>query len=163
MVWPFTTKKAGFDEDARALAAERRKMNTEYENRRKELELAKMELEYELKMKKLEAEIAEYADEDEPDDIDGMFKTFITQSLNKRTVQGAAIVPHQTDISPPNPARVSISNEQFKEYWDSLGGIKQKIAKMMSDDQLKGLIVSKIPNIDDDSLNRAIFMVREDL
>jgi hypothetical protein len=55
---------------------------------------------------------------------------------------------------------VSYSDEQLKETWNLVPDNYKNIARQMSDDNLRGYIISKQPDMDADSISRAIKLVR---
>lgn len=161
MGWFFKKKKDSFDDKARELAAERRLANSALETRRKELELERLEMRHDLEMAKLKSEIAEYQDDDEFD-LDSQFQSFMVNSLKNKLPQAA---PQQVQSSPlaPQPVGVSFTDDQIKNIIHNMNPLQKIMAKRSSDDTIAGYIREKVPDIDDDSINRAIFIIREDL
>jgi hypothetical protein len=162
MGWFFKEKKTGFDETARLLASQRRNANTELETRRKELELERIQMKHDLEMVKLKAEIAEYEDEDDDMlDMESHLKSLLQKGMTQRLPQAAA--PIDKPPLAPQPVGVSFSDEQIAAMIKNLNPMQKLVAKRSSDETISNFIRERVPDIDQDSINRAIFMVREDL
>lgn len=76
--------------------------------------------------------------------------------------QGAVPVPPASPTTPPQaaPATVTFTDEQLRTVWNELPRAARKMAQNLDDDTVKNFIQAKLPGIDDDSLSRALRIVR---
>ena len=163
-------KGARIRKEASERKQEIKRIEYETDKRMQELKLKRQELE----VAKLEAEISEYDLDDQApmqqiteavaqdDSSDKMLMNILTpiimnsmQKTNAPVVNNSMSTPHNSTA-----ALVAFSDEQLKQYWKDVPKYVKAMAKTMSDEQIKNLIKGKLSNIDDDSLNRAVAIIR---
>jgi len=185
-MWLFgkkTDKNAGFGDDVgtfdpakeekaqiRKEQAEltRQKIKLDLEAHRLELEVKKQELQMELERLKFEREMMQQErlqkwqdltggdeDEEEGDTLDS--------ALIK--ILGRAFTPQQASapVTTPAPAPVqvvSLTHQQIKAQLDSLPPQYKEMAKKMSDEDIRRFAIEQLPNIDADSTQRVVEVVR---
>lgn len=161
------------DDRDRELSAKIRTSQAELKQRRAELEMRQLEQRLAVEnqrlandLARLQREYEELTEDDIPDEpesgnaLDMMLMALVSRALpNPQQVAQPPTVT-TTTAPPSSPAEVSISDEQFQEFWDSLGMFKQRMARKMSDDQLRTVIRGQVPNVDAESIERAIRIVR---
>lgn len=135
-----------------------------------QMELKERELEHKMRVMEMEDRIFEmeeqiYGGEEPSADesgVDGMIMKVLESAMTKKA-PGLAIPQNnstpQADIPQENPG-VHITDEQLKEYWDSLSMFKKAYARRMSDEQISALLKGQVPNISEDSIARAIKLIR---
>lgn len=127
-----------------------------------ELEQRKRELQLERDMAKLQSEISEYSDDDDEnpaDNADGMITGLLTSVLANRQVSPPAGGVSQ--VSPlSNPPALHLDDNQIYQLWAEVPKPARKIAKTMSDEQLKAIMLNKVGNIDEDTLARALNIIK---
>jgi len=146
----------------------RQKVKLDLEAHRLELEVKKQEMEMELERLKFEREIMQQErmqkwqelvggddDEEEGDTLDS--------ALIK--ILGRAFTPQQASapVTTPAPAPVqvvSLTHQQIKAQLDSLPANYKEMAKQMSDEDLRRFAIEQIPNIDAESTQRVVEVVR---
>jgi len=148
-----------FNAEDRETAAEirRYKLDLKKEELRLQSEISKRQ--QELKIRELEDQIAEFEDEgddegdDNPDTM--LLKMFAPILLSKMNTP-----PQPAPVATSTPATIEYSRERIVEIYDALPSYAKKMAKKMSDDELRNLIISKIPNISKPSIETALEIVR---
>lgn len=163
------------------LGRQRREMNKRIEN----LKLAQteeiMQKRHEVEMAKLDCELDKYSDdpaeeiESAAKDPDSMINNMMMMAMiNMMGKNGASpvpfannppapvgfIPPHHPPVLPPTDAGVSISDEEIKIFWEKMPKHHKILAKAAPDGVIAAKIRETIPNIDDDSVQRAINFVR---
>ena len=153
-----------------------REVSVEIRQKKKELELLKLERENELSKLKmfkakleLENEIEELQEAmaDNTDDMqpetDGtteLIKLFAPLLLKNINPSASVLdVPIQS-FSPLQEQKLSLSDEQLKEIWNRTPEMAKNYAKKAPDDTISKLILSQMPNIDADTLARALKLIK---
>jgi hypothetical protein len=146
--------------------AELRNFKAEIKRQELKMKLAEQQLEHKERMMDLQDRIQEMQERmfgDDDDSGGGNVENMLMQFIMQKGMQQQGSQPLNTQHTPPpTPAAVSISEEQLQEYWKSLPRIQRKMAKMASDEQIGALLRDKVKNIDDDSIKRAIELIRND-
>jgi len=169
-----------FGDTDRELSAEIRKQKAEYNKARQELDLKLLTLENKKKQIELEADIAEasqrlkeisgYDDEEEEEpETNNDFTSIISAiPMLMQTFNNQNQTPNSNTVSvvttPPQPIKqelgVSLSDEELQNMYKQIPKTAKAIAKTMSDETLKNYLKGQIPNLDEDTINRAIALVR---
>jgi len=95
-------------------------------------------------------------DEDSSDSDEDMFMKLLQTVAQKSNTEVKTPFPSGMEL----PQKVSLSDEQLLEMLNSVDPKYLKLAKKMSDSSLKGFIKAQMPNIDDDTMLRAIRLVK---
>ena len=168
------------DDEDRATAKELR-------DRRKEIEMLKLDrddslnkLRYEKQKLDLEREIEELRGlyEDDENDIapqEGddtttalmkMFAPMLVSKFSQQQTQQqpvysspSPVTQPQSNIAPPSQ-KVSLSDEELLKLWVETPSIAKSYAKNMSDDTIITSLKAKLPNVDDDTLQRGLKIIR---
>ena len=170
-IWDIFKKKDNrnnftFGEEERELSLSRRRLKSELEKQRFELEKLRLEqqkLEIENQVDELKGKLG-YFDEDEDEEkedgspLDKMITAFIASIIAKNQ-KPTAITPN---VDNSQPAAVDFSEEELTNMWKETPKQYRKMAKNLSDEQIKGFIKSKYSNISDKSLDIAIRIIRND-
>lgn len=131
--------------------------------RREELEDELDEIRHEREVRRLEREVRMQEalerlqpeeEEIEGDSPETLLISLLSRVMNKAPSQS----PAQVVENPPKP--VTFSPEKVKNIWDGLSDTEKAIAKRMTDEQIRDYLINQIPNIDKDSIEKAIAVVR---
>jgi hypothetical protein len=171
-------KKQGYD-----FTDSDRDASAELRAKRKEIEMLKLERENELHKLKIERQRLElmqeidelkniYAESDEDDGTESsteleLIKMFapmlIKNNQNTPNINGTAAPlapnPPQTQTA-PSAQHVHLTDEQLNEIWNNTPKMAKMFAKKSNDDVVRTTIKSQINNIDDDSVERALKIIR---
>lgn len=179
MVW-FWKKKAT-EKQRYTFTDEDRETSSEIRNAKKELELLKIQRENELhklRMEKAKLELQEeinelkglYDDVEEySDNEDGgvseLIKILVPLFVKNQTPASVVVSPPQVNnsdasITSSEPQKRSIPDEQLQDIWKNTPAIAKKFAKNASDDSLKVLLIKQLPDVDDDTIARALKIIR---
>lgn len=102
----------------------------------------------------LQQDIAELTgDEDDESEIVELMKPIINRAFPNPSM--APTVVGTTQMS------VSYSDDNLRDLKKRIPKVFLKQIRKMTDDELKGRIKNELPNIDDDSMHRALTIVRE--
>jgi len=157
-----------WEDDDRELSLELRKSKAELKKQKQELELEIMRLDSEKKKIQLQAEIENAKmqledlqgyDEGEPEEShpeDAILNLFMAKILSGNT---APVVP--TQISEQHPQQVVYSEQEIQGLIDQIPSSYLKIAKKMDDATLRKMIISRLPNTSEESIQLAITLLRE--
>jgi hypothetical protein len=165
-MWPFNRKEErdprhnhDFSEQDREFSINVRKLKME----EKKLEYERRKLEHDVAMAELQEKLEDIRSAYEPeteegsDGADAMMMGLLSSILMK----GNAPVAVSASSTTPTPnTKERLTDEQLREILDTVPKGYRKLAKGMSDETLTGLIRSKLPNLDDDSINRGIQLIR---
>ncbi len=159
-----------FDEKDRALAAERKKLNTELSNMKQRHAMEEERERHELEMMRIRAEIEDLAEELAPEEEDtpaGSMNpedVMVMKLLDKFLSSPAGVsTPAGTPPATPpasSPGGVSIPDERLTQYWAAAPANIKALAPRCSDEQIKEFVRSQIPGIDTDSQERALSIIR---
>jgi len=164
-------KRKGFpfsDED-RAFSLQTRKENADIERRKRQLDLEERKLEHEKRKAELEADILEArnriselngTDEEEGSDgsdTDAMLMLLLTKVLGGNAPLSASA---SSAPNPPVATKISMTDEQIEEILASMPKRYVKLSRDLSDETLRAMILGKMPNVDDDTIQRAITRAR---
>lgn len=130
------------------------------EVRRKKSALRQLEIDIELEEKRQElAELRQNMFEENPEQ---MLFDILKQVLPKQVLaKGNSATPSfSPEIPHTQNESLGLSREQINEFYDSLNDSDKKILKNLSDDKLKLLIKNKMPQIDDNSLNLCLEIIK---
>lgn len=153
-------KKTGhtLSDDDRERSAETRRQNAElkkiiFDTRKIELEALKLEKEADIQ--DLRNELFPQDDEDEENNIeDTLLMSILTPLISK--LQQPQETPIQTDKT-----SVSMDNVAIKEVLAKLPKQYLKMGKKLPPEQLTGIIKQQIPLLDEESVIRAIKIIKE--
>ncbi len=128
-------------------------LNAQIKRQRKLYELREARQE----LKELREELGEDSAEDTPDPMAQAFLSIITGALNKApAVSSFTPLTTHNDATPP-PA---FSDLQLIEMWDNTPEKYKMMARVMSDDKIREFINKQMPNADEDTINRALKIIR---
>jgi hypothetical protein len=100
--------------------------------------------------------------EKESDTTTELIKMFAPMFLNKSPVS-APIPTENASISSPMEQKQHFTDEQIKAIWDNTPKIAKVFAKKSDEQTIKTQIIKQIPNIDEDSIARAIKLIAFEL
>ena len=153
-----------FDIEDREISLELRKKKAEIKKLQLERQAELDRLEYERKLYELKADLEDLRGTFEEDETDNgnnnpdlMLMGLLAKILNKNSPQSSVEQPPQTQQA---SNLIKLSDEQINGYLDSLPKHALKIGKSWSDEQIKTFIKANIPNIDEESINRTITLLR---
>jgi len=175
-MWPFSREPkgrnpdgTGFSDEDRELSKQIRKDRAEIAKQKAQLDLANLRLEHELKKVALEADIAEArarledlqgGDDEEPQEsgsmIDMAMMTLLTKAIGGQPANVAPAAPQE----PSRPSGESLTDEQLESLWEQVPKPFRKIAASWSDSEVQSFIKSRMPGLDQDTLDRALRLVR---
>jgi len=89
-----------------------------------------------------------------------MLMLLLTQILNKNQNPNNAGTANSTPNTEETVPALHLTDEQLEEIINKLPKQYLKMAEMMSNEQLIAVIKGQVPNIDGDSISRAIMLVR---
>jgi len=154
------------DEDTRH-SNDLRRINAQIKQAERQMEL----LEKQRELEDLQESMGMFDEEEENDSVDvsspeAMFMTLMMNILNKNpnltgTTQSATPQTASYTSSTPMSA-VSLSNEQIKE--ELRGRLKQNelsALKTLDDASIESIIKNEYPSLDNDTLKRAVVVIRE--
>lgn len=148
---PKTTEKR----EATPQELELREHNRQLNMLKKNLDMEIMVKEAELRKAEIEADLAEmYGDDEDGDDVEGMFGNFLKTAMAKN------VAPQQAPQQMAANQEISLTDEQLKQYWEQMNPIYKTVAKGMSDENIKEFIKQKEPRLNQDTLNRAVAIVK---
>lgn len=148
---PKTTEKR----EATPQELELREHNRQLNMLKKNLDMEIMVKEAELRKAEIEADLAEmYGDDEDGDDVEGMFGNFLKTAMTKN------VAPQQAPQQMAANQEISLTDEQLKQYWEQMNPIYKAVAKGMSDENIKEFIKQKEPRLNQDTLNRAVAIVK---
>lgn len=164
-------KAHAFDKEDRELSLQVRRQKAELAQQRAQLDLELMRLRAEREKADLEAQIADararlddmYSDDEPEVDNGGSAADAMLMMLMSKMFQSPpAAAPPASQPTPPSapPSGDSISDEELQEMWEQVPSGYKKLARKMSDEQVAGYIRKQLPNIDTDSMTRALRVVR---
>lgn len=166
----FKKKKAtvphDLNDDDRDLSLQVRRNNALIRQKRQELEFERMRLEHQLEIEKLQRELdelrAEGEDDEEDDAPDGT--DAIMAALVGSILQGKnpVVSPNQGPQQPETivPKTRKYSDEEIRVLLEAVPKHYRAIMKKLPDDALLARARQYAPDADEESLNRAISMVR---
>lgn len=161
-------EKHDLTQDERNEGGETRSIQTQLKRARADLELARLRLEAERDQIRIRAEIEEakldladlMGDNEEEDQSagsspeDAILTAFLGKIMAGQGQQPAITAPAQIQ-------KVEVEDQQIAAIWAQIPKDQQRIAKKLSDDQLKAYINGSLPGISDSSLDRAVAFVRK--
>jgi len=176
-IWAlFSNKNREFEQKKQDLELnfirERNEQDLELKRRKKELWLRvdekKAQLDEELlnyKIEEARAKLEEALGYDEGDEesegnaADNMLLQLGTKLLSANS-------PHPSESEPPKTqiqetSKQSLSDEEIKIIWQTLPADKKALARIASDSQKREFLIKNYPNIDLDSIDRAIKLIKE--
>jgi len=150
----------GFNDDEREQSANIRALKREQQRLREQLELEKQKFELE----KLQLEIAQqraelYEDDDEETDNNemSMLMPLIMGLLNKN----APVAQEPQGIPASQVAKTQYTDEEIRDIITKLPRKYIKIARSMPEGTVRKLIVSHMPSVSDDTIERALIILKE--
>jgi len=158
-----------FNQEDRELSAEIRKGKAEIMKQKQQLELELMRLKVQKEKEELLLQIAqtkdamsEFMEEEEPLNPDSSMQDTLMLTLLGKFL-GNNSTPPQTLPQPQEAPiqKIHLSDEQLKEIYEKVPRSARKIAKSFSEEQLQTYIRSYIPTIDQESLERAVIIVKQ--
>jgi len=164
-MWPFKKKLDPrvnhiLTDDDRAVSAEIRRNKLEIARADKELRI--LEIEREKAM--IQADLNDLMDDGGEDPMTAMLMTLLAPKLKEMI---PAMIPNKlanSENSPqsvgPQIAGTNLSDEQLKKIYDRLPGHIKKQARNMPDEEIRTFIVASLPAIDEDTINRAVTLVK---
>jgi len=155
-LWPFKSKRHVLTDADRDLSLERRRLAMN----RDLLDLELYKARHDLEMAQIQNDLQQLRSEG-GDGEDSMLNQALTLLMSRafgdQTPAGS--IP-QTPPQVLPTAGVSFSDEQLRDTWQQLPKIARKVAMSWSDEQLSQFIQGKMPGVDQDTINRAIAVVR---
>jgi hypothetical protein len=149
-----------FDSEDRELSLKLRRQRAELKTLELQRESELQRLEYERKKFQLMDELdelkgvyEEVSEEEPSNNSDNMLMTLLASILAKKEVSPPL-------IQPPTTSEINLSDEQIKSYIASIPKVALKIGKSWNDEQLTNFILSNMPNLNKDSINRIITILR---
>lgn len=160
-----------------AVNAERLKLRKERLQVEHEIEMLRLE-EQKLRIETRLDQLYGVAEED-PTDPDTIFKNLIMTAIQRGQItpngsapmiagqryigmpfsdQGSAAA-QETIISSPS-IKQNLSDVQLQEIWDRIPVTQKPLIKMASDDMIRSWIMKNYPQVDDDTVDRAIKLAR---
>lgn len=134
-------------------------------------------LKQKLEEREMEAEIAEleaelYGEEEESEESpmalmqspEALLMSIISQAALKRQSPAAETTSNAFNSNPlstSSAAGVKITDEEIRQFKSKLPKAALKYLKKSTDEELEAQIKSRLPNIDDDTIDRAIIILRE--
>jgi hypothetical protein len=108
-----------------------------------------------LERERIEFEEQYGSDGDNPDDL--ITNLFTNAFLKKNNVVAAQEMPTASQ-----PVQLQhFSDEQIQILINSMNMNQKAVLSVLSDEQIKQMIKEKIPNVDEDSINRAVLLLRK--
>jgi len=145
-----------FTDEEREISADIRRQKAEISRMKLERENLVHKMEMDKKMLELKTEIAELKGIDEDDEQPQDDFGSLIQMLNM--MGGNQQQPQQ--FQQQQPQKISLTDEQLKKIWEDLPAAAKSFSKKSSDETIKTMIVSNMPHIDEDSIHRALALVR---
>jgi len=159
-----------FDDEDRQISLAKRQERSIYQREKAKYDLEELRINHQIEMMERRADLEqlkELLSDSGKQESGNIEEAALMMLLSKfANTQPHANTPapvtptQQNTISPPEDAGVHYSDEQLKNYWDSMPKFVKKLAKNMTDEQLGAEISSRMPSMDDDSINRAIGIIR---
>jgi len=158
-----------FNKDDRELSLQLRQQQIEFKKQKQELDLELQRLKAEREKILLESQIDEmkeklgYFDneEQEPENMtDSLIQAAILKFIGNtpQSVQPLNVAVSESHSKTIN--KQHLTDEQINSYIEALPRHYFKIARKMSDEQLKVLISNQMPLLDEDSINRSVLLVK---
>lgn len=176
--WAFFNSKTNREkwEIEKEFIRERNEQKLELERRRKEIDLLTAEkraaverarLDYQLREEeeRLKEDFAEEIDDDDDGNDSEMMKILapaIAKFINPNQSQPAAVFKSDDDAyKPPNPpAMVELSDDEINTIYQATDKKYIAMARIMPDDKIKSFLLSRYPNLSDDTIKRAILRIK---
>lgn len=160
-------KRHVFDDEDRRLSYERRNRKLQLDIQRMEDDARILRARADREEARLKMEMSEYLGADDENDIGKLLIQFMPV-LQKAFPQ---VFANLSNLSPllgkqettpvSNPVLVSYPDEELKEMRNKIPKHYLKVAKDLPDDKLKEIIKTNfLSNADEDSLNRAVSLIR---
>lgn len=141
--------------EAKRLKAERNRIMQEMALERQKFELEKLRWE----QKQLYEEMADEEDDDDDDGDDASPEAMLMSLLMAKFNQPQQ-APTPQGVPIQQVAKVHYTDEEISQILDQIPKPYLKIAKNMDDSTIQKHILAKVPNVDEDSVQRAIAMLR---
>lgn len=153
-------EKAG---ELNKLRFENKRLALERENEINRLRAEREQLRLTADIDRIRSELGDEAGEDDSSGEDNaLFNTLLMSILTKaKNNTLPAAVP--VSAYPPGaaaPPLIHLSDEELNKTWGELPKQYRKLAKTLSDDTIKSFIQQRLGLCDDDTLNRAVLIVR---
>jgi len=156
-------------DEQRESSLESRRLNAELKQLKQELETEKLRQQHELSMMRLEEEklklqdkIADYTEYEEENETEGLSMEKILMSIITSKLAGGVLssplTPNSLEID--TPASPSFSDEEIQYFINQMPKAQLKQAKKMPDSLLKKTILSQVPNADEETIQRAITLIK---
>lgn len=149
-----------------------RQRSAEIKKRQAEIRKAEMELEHEIKLRELEVRkmeledrLSEFDEEDDDEDdeeqdpADVMLMTILRPVFEKLSAGMAQ--PATTPPTAAAPVPTSMSDDQIRTLWNSQDPRVVAAAKFSTPDKIEEYLVKNYPGVDDDTIERAIKIIKE--
>jgi len=150
-----------FEQEDRELSLKIRRQKAELKQLEMQRQTELDRLEYEKRKIQIEQELEELRGvsfDEEEETGDSVDNTLIT-------LLAGIFAKNNSSVSPPpiqqKPASVTLTNEQITEYLDSIPKPALKIAKNWNDEQLSKFLETQMPNLETETINRAISLFRK--
>lgn len=145
-----------FSDEDRETSALLRRQKAEIKIKEMQLEAEIKRREQELRLQELEEQLGDFNDEEEEEGnspeamLMQMFAPLIASRLS----------PQQP--TPAAPASLEVSREKLLQIYDELPNYVKKIAKKMSDEDIRTFIIGKVPNASKATIDEAIAIIRHE-
>ena len=139
-------------------------LKLERENELHKLKMEKQKLELQAEIAELKDSLNDYVDDSDTSSEDrttsDLIKLFAPMIMaGKMQNPVAAPVPVVSPM-PSSPVQQHLNDDTLLSLWEKTPPQYKAMSKTMSDEQLGGVIKQQMPNIDDDSVKRAVEIIR---
>lgn len=127
------------------------------------LRMRQEQLKMEKEIADIESQLSEFDFEDDDGEDSNSSDPMSPEALLTGIVTSSLAAPKQT-ITTEAPGQTSLltfSDEQIRQLKEQLPSIYKMQLHILSDDQVKAMIKMKFPQVDNDTLNRAVGILRE--
>jgi hypothetical protein len=158
-------EKYSFDNQDRELSLELRKTNSELRKTKKEIEIA----EARLRLQELKDALSDYEGDEEDEEMPTSFESALAPYVPQlipavvKFLNGKGSIPQNAGViqsSEPSSQVISLSQEQIDDMYKELPKNVKRIAKSLTDEQIKSYITQRIGVVSDDTIRLIIARVR---
>lgn len=166
----FTKKKKSsyeFTDEDRELSNEIRKQRAEIRKEKAKYELEKERLRNQIEIEELKSQLEELkgiGDEEEQSIEQTLLNSILTPLIQKQfnPMDSLKMASSSSYSAPANrEEEVHFSDDEIKGMIHQFDRATLKYARKMDDEQLRTVIIDRVPNIDADSVNRAILLIKQ--
>jgi hypothetical protein len=162
----FKNRRPSFSDEDRELSAQIRQQKAELSRLKNERDAELHKLRTEKEKLELQAEIADIRDElygdDDEQTPDSIVLGLLSQFLLKQQEHGYQAQKSQGAAVAVSPNTSILTDKELRDIWENLPIKTKAVARNVSDDTLRSYIKTQIPGIDEQTLEKAILIVRGD-